>query len=254
MKIKVVGSAIDGNSGRQFAASYLVDRTVAIDAGSVGMISSVDEQREIKHIFISHCHIDHIATLPMFLDNVYALGPDCPTIYGNEFLRDSLLRDVFNERLWPDLIRLSHEESPFLKFRLLDSGDTTQVGSLSITSIELNHVVPTLGFIIEDAESAVAIISDTSPTEAIWTAAAKQPKLKAVFLESAFPNSMTWLADKAGHLTPEMFRQEYSKLGRDVPVIAVHIKPAFFEEVVGDLQALNLSQLTISKPNTSYEF
>ena len=172
MKIKVVGSSIDeGSKGPQFAASYIVNGSVAIDAGSIGMLSAVDEQRAIKHIFLSHSHLDHIATLPILLDNVYAFGPDCPTIYCSMTVRECLLQDMFNDRMWPDLIRLSQEESQFLKLVDLTGGETTEVEGVRLTAVELDHVVPVFGFIIEDSDSAIAIISDTGPTDAIWSKA-----------------------------------------------------------------------------------
>ena len=254
MRIRVLNSSTDGMSGRQFAASYLINDCVAIDAGSIGMMSSVPAQRKIRHVFLSHPHLDHIASLPTFLDNVYQLGPHCPIIYGSDFVRDSLLSDVFNGRLWPDLIRMSQEESPFLRFMLLESQVPVQIDDLRITPIPLDHVVPTMGFIIEDGTAAIAIVSDTSPTEAIWSAARSQANLRAVFLEAAFPSSMAWLANKAGHLTPREFRGEYRKLNRDVPVYAVHIKPAYYDEVVAELQKLGIEQLQISEANREYEF
>ena len=254
MRIRVLNSSTDGVSGRQFAASYLVNDCVAIDAGSIGMLSSVQAQREIHHVFVSHPHMDHVASLPVFLDNVYQRGPKCPIVYGSEFVRDSLQRDVFNDRLWPDLIRLSQVESPFLQFKLIESGVAIVIDDLQITPIAINHVVPTVGFIIEDDTAAIAIVSDTSPTEEIWSVARNNAKLRAVFLEAAFPSSMAWLAKKAAHLTPLEFRHEYRKLNRDVPVYAVHIKPAYYDEVVAELEALEIEQLRISEVNRDYEF
>lgn len=254
MKIKVVGSAIDRVQQRQFAASYVIDECVAIDAGCLGMISDVNEQRRIKHVFLSHSHLDHIATLPIFLDNVYRQGPDCPTIHATDTVRECLLRHLFNNVVWPDLISLAREESPFLNFRRLAPEATTVVEHLRITPIDLHHVVPTVGFIVEDAHSAVAIVSDTGPTSRIWEVAGALPQLRVLFLEAAFPNSMAWLAEKAGHLTPATFLTEYRKLGSNVPVVAVHLKAAFHDEVVRDLQALDLPQLSISEPNRVYEF
>jgi ribonuclease BN (tRNA processing enzyme) len=254
MKIKVIGSTVDDRDGRQFAASYVINERVAVDAGSIGLMSCIASQRKIKHVFLSHSHIDHMASFPIFLDNVYEQGPECPTVYCNDAVRESLLRDVFNDRVWPDLIRLSFEESPFLRFIGLQDHQPVQVDDLRMTPVPLNHVVPTYGFIAEDEQSAIAIISDTSTTDEIWKTASSNDKLKAVFLEAAFPNSMRWLADKAGHLTPEQFSSEYRKLGKDVPVIAIHIKPAFYEEVVKELQALGLSSLKIGGSNAEYEF
>jgi hypothetical protein len=56
MKLKVIGSSIDGNPS-QFAASYVINDHIAIDAGSIGFMS-VHAQKRIKHILISHSHLD----------------------------------------------------------------------------------------------------------------------------------------------------------------------------------------------------
>jgi hypothetical protein len=64
---------------------------------------------------------------------------------------------------------------------------------------------------------------------------------------------MAWLAEKTKHLTPELMRQEYEKLDRRVPVIVVHIKPAYYEEVTAELKAMNLPSLEIATPNREYE-
>lgn len=254
MKIKIIGSAIDRIAGPQFAASYLIDDRVAIDAGPLGLMSSVEDQRRITDIFVSHSHLDHLATLPLLLDNVYRLGPECPRIHASQFVRDCLTRDIFNERVWPDLLRLSSEESPFLRFCPLAPEQVVALGHLSITPCAVNHPVPTFGFIVEDEIAAVAFVSDTGPTERIWELLKQQDKLKGLFLEAAFPNSMQWLADKTGHLTPATFLGEYRKLGREIPVIAIHLKPAYHEEIVAELRALSIPQLVIGESNAVYEF
>jgi alanine dehydrogenase len=43
--------------------------------------------------------LDHIASLPIFLDNVYTLGPQCPTIMASQATWDCLEKDIFNGRV-----------------------------------------------------------------------------------------------------------------------------------------------------------
>jgi ribonuclease BN (tRNA processing enzyme) len=109
-----------------------------------------------------------------------------------------------------------------------------------------------MSFVIEDSGSAVVIVSDTGPTEKIWEAANRAPKLKAVFLEAAFPNSMSSLAAVAKHLTPALFAREAAKLTRHAAMIAVHIKPGFRDEIVRELLALGLQNLAIGDPGKEY--
>ena len=252
MKLKVIGSSVDGNPS-QFAASYVINDHIAIDAGSIGFMS-VDAQKRIKHILISHSHLDHIGSLPIFIDNVYEHGPECVMVYGRPSVIECLRDHFFNEQVWPDLMRLSREESPFLKFIPLESKTSVDVEGITVTPVDVDHVVPTFGFILDDGKSAVAVVSDTGPTEQVWELANRNERLKCVLLESAFPNSMGWLAERAKHLTPELMCKEYRKLDQEIPLLVVHIKPAYYEEVTKELESLNLSFLEISAPNQEYEF
>jgi cAMP phosphodiesterase len=250
--VTVLSSSVEG-AAHQFAASYVVNGSLVIDAGSIGF-SSLERQKSVRSILISHAHLDHVTSLPIFIDNVYQPGPDCPTVYASQHVVDNLMAHFFNDTVWPDVIRLSREESPFIRFVILEDGKPVQIDGITVTPIPLNHVIPTFGFIVDDGTTAVAFISDTAQTDAIWEYVRNSPRVKAVFLEAAFPNSMAWLAEKAKHLTPSVFLEEYSKAGRSLPVLAVHIKPAFYSAVVSELKQLNLDKLTISQPNQTYTF
>ncbi len=255
MKVNIVGSAVDSEfPGQQFSASYVINGRLAIDAGSIGFQSSIEAQRRIEHVFLSHGHMDHIASLPMFLDNVYLPGPDCVCVYGPEATLDSLRTDVFNDRLWPDLVRLSREESPFMKLFPMQAGDTVVVGDLRVTALALDHVVPTLGFVVSDGSGSVAFVSDTQPSDSIWQTLNGVPDLKALFLEAAFPDRMGWLAAKAKHLTPSLFAEECRKLRHAVPIIAVHIKPTFHNEILGELTSLAIPRLVIGSSDHDFDF
>ncbi|MHC4874986.1 MAG: MBL fold metallo-hydrolase [Planctomycetota bacterium] len=254
MKITLVESSVGPGPRQQILASYLINEETVIDAGSVGFFSPLEVQRRIRHVFLSHSHIDHIASLPILIDNVYQPGPDCPTIYASDHVRNCLQTDIFNDRLWPDMVRLSEQESPFLKFSEITSETAVDVGGLRVTPVSLDHLVPTFGFIVEDGSTAIAIVSDTSPTERVWEVINQTPNLKAVFLEASFPNDMEWLAERAMHLTPSLFGAEQAKLTHDVPVIAVHIKTAYDEKVKSELRALNLPRVEIAEPGRTYEF
>jgi cAMP phosphodiesterase len=241
-----------GGDGHQFLMSTLINESVVIDAGSIGFVSPLDVQRRVRHVFLSHCHMDHIASLPIFLDNIYAPGPDCPTVYGSEEALNTIRRDIFNGRVWPDLVELSTPDSPFLQMETLQSGTTIEVDSLRITPIELQHVVPTMGFIVEDKDSAMALVSDTGPTSEIWQVANRTTNLKAVFLEASFPTHLDWLAEETMHLTPRLLAEELKKLRRPARVIAVHIKAAHREEVDRELRELSIPKLEVGVPNRVY--
>jgi ribonuclease BN (tRNA processing enzyme) len=239
----------------QYCSSAVLNDTVAIDAGCLGFAGSAQEQTAVRHVLISHTHIDHVASLPIFVENVYEGKKVCVTLYGSAAVLDSCQRDLFNDRIWPDFFTLSkNRDTPFVKTVPFEAGQTIELEGLKITAVALDHVVPTVGFVVEDAHSAVAFVSDTAPTEEIWQVAAARPNLKAVFLEATFPNNLAWLADVAKHLTPALMAAEVKKLARPVRVIIVHIKARFQTQVIAELKALNLPGLEIGQFAVPYSF
>lgn len=246
----------DGGEPSQYLISYLINDTLAIDAGSLGIWGSPQKQALVKHVLISHTHIDHTATLPIFLENAYEARADCVTIHGSDAVLESLRRDIFNDRTWPDFVTMSDgcQAAPFVRLQRLEPRSPLVVEGLRITPIPVNHVVPTLGFLVEDETSAILVASDTGPTELLWEQANVAANLQAVFLEAAFPNAMTELANLSKHLTPAMFGLEVQKLRKRVPVIAVHIKARFRDQILGELKDLALANLQIGEFGKTYDW
>jgi len=256
VKLTLVPSSVSGGNhhGPQFLTSILVNDILAVDAGCLGLFGTAQEQTKVQHVLVSHTHIDHIGALPIFVENAYEGRRDCVTIYGSKAVLDCLQADVFNDRVWPNLIALSTKDAPFLKLVTLEPRKVIELENLRITPVPVNHVVPTLGFIIENNDAAVVVVSDTGPTDEIWQHANATPNLKAVFLEATFPNSLTWLAEVSKHLTPAMFAREVQKLQKPAAIIAVHIKARYLNQVVGELEALGIPGLEIGQFDQPYFF
>jgi ribonuclease BN (tRNA processing enzyme) len=253
VRVTLLPATVHGPA-RQFFTSYLLNDTVALDAGSLGLYRGPAEQGRVRHVLLSHSHLDHLALLPIFLDTVYQGGPDCVTVYGSDPVLDSLRRDIFNDRVWPDFIRLSEVRPPFLKLRTLEAGRTVEIDGLRVTPVPVDHAVPTLGFLVEDDTSAVAFSSDTGPTAEIWERANALANLKAVFLEATFPEALAKLAEAARHLTPGRFAGEARKVRGPVRFIAVHLNPRAHARVVQELRALGLENLEIGQAGKTYSF
>lgn len=256
MKVTLVPSALSdrGLGQEQFLTSYRINDTLAIDAGSLGWAESVHEQAYVKHILITHTHLDHIASLPMFVENTYRRNKNCVTIHGSEAALGCLRKDIFNDRVWPDYLRLASEDAPFFNLAVLESGKAIELEGLRITPIPVDHVVPTFGFLLEEKSAAAVIVGDTGPTEEIWEYASRPANLKAVFLEATFPNSMASLAAASKHLTPALFAHEVQKLKESTRIVAVHIKARYRAEVIRELQALGIPDLQIATAGKVYTF
>jgi ribonuclease BN (tRNA processing enzyme) len=256
MKVVLVPSSIaaHGEEASQYLISYLINDTLAIDAGSLGVYGTPFTQARIKHVLLSHSHNDHTATLPVFVENAYEARSDCVTIHASEAVLSCLKQDVFNGRIWPDFIAMSSPEAPFLRLERLEPGVPVVLEGLKITPIPVDHVVPTLGFLVEEPRASILIASDTGPTDELWKAANAAENLKAVFLEAAFPNAMGDLARLSMHLTPALFGLEARKLKHPVTIVAVHIKPRYRDQILSELRELVLPNLVIGEFGKAYEW
>jgi ribonuclease BN (tRNA processing enzyme) len=238
----------------QYLTTYLINDTVAIDAGSLGIFGGHEEQARIRHVFLTHSHADHVVGLPMFLDTAYRQSPDCVIVHGSDAVLDSLRRDWFNGRVWPDYENLAPNQCPFVKLFRLEPQQTVEVEGLRLTPIEVDHTVPTFGFIVEDATGAVVFSSDTGPTTTLWERANDLPHLQAVFLELSFPDRLRAIADVSKHLTPCLFAAEMRKVRRAVRWIAVHIKPRYRHEILAELEARPIPGMEIVQAGETYQF
>jgi ribonuclease BN (tRNA processing enzyme) len=239
---------------RQYVTSYLINGTVAVDAGCLGYFGTPQEQEAVRHVFLTHSHADHTGSLPVFIENAWTPRPDSPVVYGNRETLDSVQRHIFNDVMWPDFVALSKGMPPFLQVCSLEPEVEVEADGLKVKPVPVNHLVPTVGYVISDGRSSIIAAGDSGPTTRIWEVAHQTPHLRAIFLEACFPNSLRSLAEASLHMTPEMVRDEIAKMPRGVRVFAVHIKVRYREQVIRELHALELPNLEIGECEKDYEF
>jgi ribonuclease BN (tRNA processing enzyme) len=254
MKVVILGSSGGNTAARQYVSSYLINASVAIDAGCIGFYGSPEQQARIRHVFLTHSHSDHTTSLPIFVENVWMLSPDCPYIYGSAETLDSIQRSIFNNEIWPDFVALSERMPPFLRLKVLQREVSVQVAGISVTPVCVEHTIPTFAYLVQDRGSAVIFGADSAPTTRLWEIARATPGLRAVFLEASFPNRLRSVAEVSQHLTPETFGCEAAKAPEGVKIIAVHMKVRYRSETEAELNALGLPNLEIGECEREYIF
>jgi ribonuclease BN (tRNA processing enzyme) len=75
MKVRVLGCSGGIGGYHLRTTSMLVDHDILIDAGTGVADLSLAELALIDHVFLTHSHLDHIASLPLLIDSV----SDCAT-------------------------------------------------------------------------------------------------------------------------------------------------------------------------------
>ncbi|MBI4609904.1 MAG: 3',5'-cyclic-nucleotide phosphodiesterase [Candidatus Rokubacteria bacterium] len=252
MKIRVLGS-FGGEGQGQRPSSFLVNDHVLVDAGAVAGALSAPEQGKIDYALLSHAHLDHIVGLAFLTDTLAITEAKTPVIAtGIAPVIDALRTHGFNNSLWPDFSAIPSAEAPVLRFRTLPEDTESRVGELWVRPVPVDHTVPTTGFIIHDGDTGFVYSGDTGPTERIWAAARGLRGLRAVVVETAFPNRLDAMATASKHLTPAKLLREMDKIPPDLPLWIYHIKPQFLEETVEELMKVGSSRIHILEQGKTY--
>ena len=258
VKIQLLPSTFD-QQGRatqeQRLTCYLIDDCVAIDAGSIALSIS-DEQRDtVRDIIVTHPHMDHIASLPIFVDDLFGFLESPIRIHATEEVINLLERDIFNWTVYPRFSELKNERGPVMVYKPFKTGVEFQVAHLRVTAVNVNHIVPTVGMIVTDGKATIAFSSDTAETEDFWKLVNQTPQLDALLIEASFPNAMAKLAEASRHFTPESLHRELRKLDHNgLDILTVHLKPAYRERVAQELKALAIPKLEIMEAGRTYEW
>ena len=256
MRIKLLRSSTSQDAQLQVLTTFLVNDCLAIDGGSVGLALSLSEMQAIRNIVITHVHIDHIASLPIFLAEAFTELIAPITVYALPEVVSALRDFVFNDQIWPNFenIPLISGTGPALAFRTITPRAPFEIDGVRVTAARVNHVVPTVALRVQDLEAAVIFTSDTYVTDEIWEVARETEHLKAIFVDVSYPNEMESLAAASKHLTPQTLASELTKLGRVVEVYATHIKPGNREQVMSQLSKLKSPPVSVAEIGHVYEW
>lgn len=224
MKIKVLGCS-GGIGGDQYTTALLVDDDILIDAGTgVGRLS-MEALARIDHIFITHSHLDHIASIPLMVDTVARMRDKPLVLHATEATLSILRGHIFNWEIWPDFSRIPSPAAPYLRYETIAVGQPVQLGERRITALPANHVVPAVGYQVDNGEASLVYTGDTSTNDALWEIVNEIGNLRYLIIETAFSNQEREIAVLSKHLCPSMLQEELRKLERPAEIYITHLKP-----------------------------
>lgn len=258
MKIQLLPSTFDEDgraSKRQHLACFVVNDRIAFDAGSLATGTSELQKQQIRDVVLSHAHLDHIAGLPLFIDDLFASLKAPIRIHAAAEVVETLEQDIFNWRIYPRFSELNNEFGAVVEYREFIANQWFTVGNLEIQAVPVNHKVPSYGFFIKENETCVALTNDTAQMSDFWAAADEQENLSALLIECAFPDEMCEIAESSHHLTPLGLVRELKKFPRrSVPIYIINMKPMYREQIVGQIERLKIENLRILEVGKIYEF
>lgn len=246
MEINVLGCSGGVGSGLRTTA-LLIDDDILIDAGSgVGELTLTQMSR-IKHIFLTHSHLDHICCIPLLLDSIFDTIEEPIQLHASKQTLNALQKHIFNHVIWPDFTSLPNQHEPVLSFHAMVMGEQLQLGERIITMIEVNHTVPAVAYHIEKQGKAFAFSGDTTTNNTLWKALNALKRLDLLIVEAAFPNEELELSYKARHYCPKLLAEDLKKLEHQPEIFISHNKPGterlIFKQCEADIKDRKVHRL-----------
>lgn len=237
MRVKVLGCS-GGIGGILRTTGFLVDNDILLDAGTGVGDLSIEQLVEIDHIFITHSHLDHIASIPLLVDTVFGMRQHPVYVHATAETWAILKEHVFNWKVWPDFTVIPDAQNPFLIWKEVKIGETVDLSGRRFTPIPANHVVPAVGYHLEGSKSSMLFTGDTTTCDAIWEYANHITNLKYLIIETAFSNAELELARMSKHFCPSLLIEELAKLRFEpLPRIYItHLKPGEGELIMREIE------------------
>ena len=236
MKVRVLGCS-GGVGGELRTTSLLIDDDILIDAGSgVGELA-LEEMHRIRHVFLTHSHLDHFSFLPLLVDSIFPAIREPVVVHGQPETIKALQEHIFNWTIWPDFSKLPTEEEPVMTFQTQTPDEPCTMGDRTFEMIKVNHIVPGVGYRVECPSGVFAFSGDTTTNDNFWQKLNERDRLDILLVEAAFSNADEDLSKRAGHYTPNLLGEDIKKLKHQPKVYISHTKPGHEDIIMKECYA-----------------
>lgn len=237
MQLRVLGCS--GGIGENLrTSSFLVDDDILLDAGTGVGDLSLQEMSRLQHIFLTHSHMDHIASIPLLVDTLFSDLQQPLVIHAQQATIDSFKKHIFNWDIWPDFTELPSKDSPVITFEAMQPGDTVVLADRCIEMIEVNHTVPAVAYSVKQGEQVLVYSGDTSSNDTLWPVLNEYKHIDLLIIESAFANHDIELAKLARHFCPDLLAADLKKLKHRPKLGISHLKPGEETLIMDECRAL----------------
>lgn len=231
MKLRVLGCSGGIGVGLR-TTSLLIDDDVLIDAGSGVGDLTLEEMRKIRHIYLTHSHMDHFTFLPLLVDSIFDTTKAPIVVHGQAATIEALQKHIFNWVIWPDFAKLPTPDKPVMRYEIIEPNRMYERENRIFETIAVNHIIPCMGYRVSSETGSFAFSGDSTTQDHFWDVLNQRDSLDLLIVEAAFPNSEQELSLKAGHYTPNLLGTDIAKLKHQPKIYLSHTKPGQEELIV----------------------
>lgn len=236
MNLTVLGCSGGIAAGLRTTA-MLLDEDILIDAGTGVGDLTLEAMRRIDHVFLTHAHLDHVASLPFLLDSVGGMREEPVTVHALPETIAALQDHLFNWKLWPDFTRIPDPERPFLRFEAMSTGQSLTLDGRRITALPACHTVPAQGYLLDSGRASLAFSGDTSACPGFWDALNQVENLRYLIIETSFADEDKDIAHAARHYHPSLLAEQLSGLHKPAEIYITHLGPGDQPRIMAEILA-----------------
>jgi ribonuclease BN (tRNA processing enzyme) len=255
MNIRLLG-AHNCESQTTSYTCFLVDNTLAIDAGGLTSNLSISEQEKLNAILLTHQHYDHIRDIPGIALNLSMRGANIK-VYSTMSVLNIIETHFLNGTVYPQFQNLPVTK-PTISFNVVKPYEPENIDGHRILAIPVKHFNNTVGYQVSDKQGkAIFYTADTGPGfEDCW----KYISPQLLIVDVTLPSSYEEFARETGHLTPRLLKQEliiFQELKGYLPqVVTIHmdagLEPKIKEELADVAKALNVA-ITLAQEGMRFQ-
>jgi len=237
MRIRILGCSGGIGAGSRTSA-MLIDNDVLLDAGTGLGDLSLDDLHSIRHVFLTHAHLDHIAGLPMLVDSIFEEDFEVPVnVYARQETLNALKAHLFNDVIWPDFSKIPDPDNPMLRYVVCNPGDTVSIEHRDFHAVDVLHSVPSLGYTVRNSGGIFAVSGDTRTNQTLWPVLNACDDLKVLVIEVSFSDEHEELATTAGHYCPSTMCRDLELLNHNPDIWLTGMKPGQEDIILGQVVA-----------------
>lgn len=232
MKVQILGAHQFESKGARLT-SFLIDGILAVDAGGLTSALSVEEQRKIRAVLLTHHHFDHTRDLVTLAANFGYYWRGQVEVYGLDYTLGVVTDCLLDGKMYVNFLEYPSKEQPCVLLRSIKAYEQMNIAGYEVLAVPSSHSVPTVGYQIGSLQGEKLFYTGdaTVGISQCWNYIS--PRL--LITEVTGPNKYGDWLKKTGHLSAALLKEEliqFRQLKGYLPrVVVVHIGNAFAAEI-----------------------